>query len=126
MKNPKIEVHFENRILSVKFLNNAIIKDIDIEELYKFGDKKASGKPYCIIFEPENHYEVTEDAIESIVDNPHTKDIIAKAYVINSKEAEMKNRLHLAFDNPSLRPFTFKSYEEGKNWLLNKLETSNS
>ncbi len=126
MKNSKIEVVFEDQILSVKFLDNVVIESSDIEELYEFGDQEAGAKPYCIIFEPENHYNVTEDAIEYIVDNPHTKNIIAKAYVVNSKEAEMKNRLHLAFDHPSLKPFSFKSYTEGKNWLLSKLNANNS
>ena len=123
MKNPKIETHFEDNILSVKFLDNAVIEDTDIEQIYKFGDKKADGKPYCIIFEPENHYNVTEDAVEYIVNNPYDKNIIAKAYIVNSKEAEMKSRAHLAFDHPSLKPFTFKTYAEGKNWLLSKMHS---
>jgi hypothetical protein len=126
MKNPKIEVSFENRILSVKFLDNAVIANTDIEELYEFGKQKASGKPYCIIFEPVNHYDVTEDAIEYIVNNPYSKYIVAKAYVVNSKEAEMKTRAHLLFDHPDLKPFTFKTLTEGKNWLMEVLNKGNS
>jgi hypothetical protein len=122
MKNHKIEASFESKILSVKFLDNAVIDVADLEEIYEYGNAAAKGNPYGIIFEPVNHYEVTEEAVEYIVDNPHIKEIIAKAYVINSKESEMKNRTHLAFDHPTLKPFTFKTYTEGRNWLLSKLK----
>ena len=126
MKNSKIEVSFEKRILSVRFLDNAVIANTDIEELYEFGEQKASGNPYAIIFEPVNHYDVSEDAIEYIVNNPYNKSIIAKAYVVNSKEAEMKTRAHLLFDHPDLKPFTFKTLAEGKNWLMEVLNKRNS
>ena len=34
-----------------------------------------------------------------MIDNPHNAKVLAKAYVINTKEAETKARLHLLFDH---------------------------
>jgi hypothetical protein len=121
MKNSKIEASFENRILSVRFLNGATIEDTDLQEIYEFGNQNANGLSYGIIFEPEDHYTVTEDAIDYISDNPYNKNIIAKAYVVNTKEAEVKTRMHVLFDHPSLKPFTFKTLSEGRSWLQGEI-----
>ena len=124
MKNPKIVVSFEHRILLVKYLENAIITDEDLKEIYSLAEVKAKWKPYCIMFEALNHYEVTEDAITYLSNNPHNKNILAKAYVINTKEAELKTKFHFLFDNPALKPYTFKNSEDAKKYLVDVINKS--
>ncbi|MFL5766156.1 MAG: hypothetical protein ACJ77K_19585 [Bacteroidia bacterium] len=121
MKNPKILVSFVDRILHVKFLNKAVISADDLHEFYGFGVKEANGKKYCVIFEAEGHYDVTEECIELMTNNPYNVQLLAKAYVINSLEAETKTKLHIRFDRPDLKPVSFKRYEEGRKWLNNVL-----
>ncbi|MGZ4060027.1 MAG: hypothetical protein ACXVPU_13415 [Bacteroidia bacterium] len=94
MKNSKIDMLFEDRILTVKFLDDAVIDVADLQEIYTFGNTRSQEKPYCIMFEARAHYEVTEAAISYLSNNPN-----------------------LRFDNPVLKPFTFKTSSEGKNYL---------
>ena len=117
IKNFKIEASFENRILSVKFLENAVIDEADIQAIYTFGNEKAMRKAYCIIFEASGHYELTEEAVQYMATNPNNANILAKVYVINTKEAERKTKLHLAFDKPELKPLIFNTAQEGLNYL---------
>lgn len=117
MKNASIKVFFNNRILSVMLLDNAIITADDLVEIYAFANEKANGKPYGVLFETENHIEVTESAIEYILNNPNNINVLSKAYVVNTEEADRKTKHHLYFDNPSLKPFTFKTAEKALKWL---------
>ena len=122
MKNSKIEASFENKILSVNFLENAIIDVSDLQEIYAFANEKANGKTYGVIFQAIGHYEVTEDAIKDMADETNNTNVVAKVYIINTKEAERKTKLHLLFDEPELKPNMFKTFEEGISWLKNILD----
>jgi predicted AAA+ superfamily ATPase len=126
MKNSKIEASFADRILIVKFLDNAVIDVADLQEIYTFGNARSEGKTYCIMFEADAHYEVTEAAISYLSNNPNNKNVLAKAYILSTKESEIKTKLHLRFDNPVLKPFTFKTSSEGKNYLKDIISKSNS
>jgi hypothetical protein len=75
-----------------------------------------------VLFEATGKYEVTEDAIPFITDNPYQASIIAKAYIINTSEAEQKTKLHLLFDHPALKPYTFKTAGEGMDWLMSQIK----
>jgi hypothetical protein len=117
MKNKKIKVSFEDEVLDVKYLENAVISSEDIKEIYSYGNSESNGKMYCIMFEPLGKYQVTEEAIQYMVDNPDNKNILEKVYVINSEEAETKTKSHLLNDKPKLIPQTFKTAESGKKYL---------
>ena len=121
MENPKIHVKFDENILQVRFDDNTIIKAEDLAAIYDFANKRSNGKPYCAIFEATNHYEVTDDALDYLSNNPNNKYILAKAYIIDHKEVEVKTRLHLLFDNPALKPFVFKTHEEGMDYLRDRI-----
>ncbi len=121
--NPNIDTTFDKGILHVKFLENAIVTPTDLQEIYSYGTKCSNALPYTSLFEAFGKYEVTEEALEYINKNPHNIFILAKAYVLNTKEAAKKIKLHLIFDNPKLKPFTFNTAEEAKAYLkgvLNK------
>lgn len=126
MKNANIEVTFENRILSVKLLDNVVITGDDLEEIYSFADEQSGKKPYGVIFEAVNHYKVTESGISFIFNNPHNVNVLAKAYVLNTQEAEIKTKAHLVFDNPALRPYTFKTTGIALKWLNAVIENTGS
>lgn len=122
MKNPKIAVTFHDRILSAKFFEDAVISASDIAEIYDHANKKSNGTGYGIMFESEGHFDVTEDGLEYMLNNPNDKHVIAKVYVIGTKESERKAKLHIAFDHPSLKPVTFKTPDEGIAFLKNALK----
>ena len=46
---------------------------------------------YCL--RQNNHYELTEDAVEYIANNPSNKYILAKVYILNTKEAVVKTKI---------------------------------
>ena len=117
MKNSKIQASFDNKILIVTFLDGAIIDIDDLIEIYSFANERANGKRYGALFEALNHYVVTDSAIEFIKENPYNVNVLAKAYITNSDEAERKLKAHLLFDHPQLRPYTFKTRETALKWL---------
>jgi len=125
MQNSNIKVSFENRILYVKLLDNVVVTAEDLNEIYSFANERANGKPYGVIFEAVNHYKVTGPAVEYIVNNPNNEHVLAKAYVINTKEAEIKTKAHLLFDNPSLKPFTFSTPEIALKWMTAVINNTN-
>ena len=120
MKNSKIHVRLNENILQVKFDDNAVINANDLAEIYDVANNKAS-IPYCVLFEASNRYEVTDDALEYMANNPNNKNILAKVYIVDHKEAEVKTRLHLLFDNPALKPFVFKNHEAGMEYLRDRI-----
>jgi hypothetical protein len=126
MKNQKIIVSFDDEILEVKYLEDAVISMEDIKEIYSYGSSKSNGKMYCIMFEPFGKYEVTEDAIQYMVNNPDNKNILEKVYVINSIEAETKTKHHLLFDKPKLIPQTFNTAEKGRKYLRIIIDKNNT
>jgi hypothetical protein len=119
MNNAAIIVTFEHSILSVRFLENAIISLEDVKELYAYGNMWAHGNPYCVLFEAVAHYEVSEDAVEYFsLDNPSDTNILAKAYVIaDNKEAQLKSKMHLLFDQPKIEPNVFRNHEDARKYL---------
>ena len=122
MKNSKIEASFSNRILAVRFMQNAVINADDLKEIYSYANIKSGGRRYGVLFESGSHYEVGDDALEYIADNPNNIHVIAKAYVLENKEAEIKTKLHIIFDHPALKPFTFSTHEEAVSWLMNAID----
>ena len=126
MKNANIEVTFENRILSVKLLDHAVVSAEDLEEIYSFANERSGKKPYGALFEAVNHYKVTDSAVNYILNNPYNENVLAKAYVINTEEAEMKTKQHLVFDNPALKPYTFRTAGIALKWLNAVIENTTS
>jgi hypothetical protein len=124
--NANIDTAFEKGILHVKFLNNAVVTERDLQEIYQYGTKCSNALPYCALFEVYGQYEVREDALAYINKNPHNIFILGKAYVMNTKEAEQKIKLHLLFDNPTLKPNTFHAAEEAKDYLQGVLRDQKS
>ncbi|HXB12935.1 MAG TPA: hypothetical protein VNZ45_13190, partial [Bacteroidia bacterium] len=103
MENGNVVAIFEHSILTVRFLENAKIDVDDIKEIYDYADKWANGQPYCVMFNAMHHYTVTEDAAEYMSHgNPSDAHVLAKAYVISTKESQIKVKAHLAFDHPDL------------------------
>ena len=118
MANANIVMTFEHSVLAVKFLENANISLQDIKDIYAYGDQWANGKPYCVMFEADHHYELSEDAIDYMsTDNPSDDHILAKAYVISTKESYLKTKAHLIFDHPILKPKIFSTAAEARKWL---------
>lgn len=115
--NANIDTTFEKGILHVKFLNNAVVTERDLQEIYQYGTKCSNALPYCALFEAFGQYEVREEALAYINKNPHNIFILGKAYVMNTKEAEQKIKLLLLFDNPALKPHTFLTAKEAKVFL---------
>lgn len=125
MKNAYIQASFENSILSVTLLDNVVVTAEDLMEIYAFANDKAKGSSYGVLFEAVNHYKVTEPAIEYMVNNPNNIYVLAKAYVVNTAEADAKTKFHLLFDKPQLRPFTFKTRETALKWLRSIVDNAN-
>lgn len=117
MKNLHISVSFESGILHVNFLNQAKIDVVDLVEVYAYASEKAAGQPYCVIFESSGPYEVTDEGIYYLSNNPNSINVLAKVYVTHDKEARVKTKLHLIFDRPGLKPTVFETLSEGKAWL---------
>jgi hypothetical protein len=65
MKNGKIELSFEERILTVEYLEYAVVDRSDLKKIYAYGNLKVAGKKYCILFSVLGHYDVTEEALLS-------------------------------------------------------------
>jgi hypothetical protein len=117
MKNQKIQVSFQGRIMWAEFSDKAVISDSDIKEMYTFAEEKAKGQKYCVMFEAMGHFDVTEEGLEYMLNNPHDKHVLAKVYIIGTQESKTKANLHILFDQPELKPVTFKTSREGLDYL---------
>jgi hypothetical protein len=117
MRNSHISVSFENHILHVNFLNHARVDVIDLVEVYTYASKKAAGHPYCVIFESSGSYEITDEGLYYLSNNPNSINVLGKAYVTNNKGDHLKTKLPLLFDKPELKPPVFNTLTEGKAWL---------
>jgi len=127
MENGNVVAIFEHGILTVRFLENAKIDVEDIKEIYEYGNKWANGQPYCVLFNAMHHYAVTEDGVDYMSHgNPNDAHILAKAYVISTREAEIKIKAHLAFDHPQLMPKVFYMEEEARKYLEGVVAKHNS
>lgn len=124
MPNERILYSFENSVLLVSFLKDAVVTGANLEEIYAFARSCAKGKRYGLLFEAFGHFTITEDALEYLGENPNNKHIIAKAYVIDSKEERTKIKLHIIFDKPELKPFTFPDKESALQWLYRMIIAS--
>ena len=51
MTNSKIETAFGNRILHVKFQDDAVVTESDLMEIYAFANEQAQGVKYGVLFE---------------------------------------------------------------------------
>ena len=127
MENGNVVAIFEHSILTVRFLENAKIDVEDIKEIYDYANKWANGQPYCVLFNALHHYAVTEEGVEYMSHgDPNDKNVLAKAYVISTKEAEIKIKAHLAFDKPELMPKTFYMEEDARKYLEEVVAKHNS
>ena len=118
MENGNIVAIFEHSILTVKFLENAKIGLDDVKEIYEYANKWANGEPYCILFDALHHYTLSEEAVDYISHgNPNDSQVLAKAYVISTKEAQRNIKAHLLFDQPEQEPHIFYMVEEARKFL---------
>lgn len=118
MQNGNIVVTFEHSILSVKFLENALIEVEDVKAIYDYANQWAHGQPYCVMFDALHHFEISEDAMDYMsVGNPSDAHVLAKAYVISTKESHLKAKMHLMFDHPRVAPKLFFMVEEARKYL---------
>ncbi|MFL5765922.1 MAG: hypothetical protein ACJ77K_18395 [Bacteroidia bacterium] len=121
MKNDKIQFSFHDGVLHVIFLDQAIVRALDLETIYMFGTQAAGGQMYAALFEVRGDYEVTDDGVEFIKNNPHNENVIAKAYVADVIPADEKTKARFMQDDPDFRPFIFESVIAGEKWLREQL-----
>lgn len=124
MQNERILHSFENSVLLISFLKDAVVTRANLEAIYEFANRSANGKRYGVLFEAFGPYTVEEGALEFITRNPHNKNVIAKAYVVDTKEAKMKTSLHVIFDKPEIKPFTFPDKQNALQWLYRMIIVS--
>lgn len=115
--NKKLEIKFENKILFIKFIDGMLIGLEDIKSVYAYGEKASNNENFCILFDASTPFEVTEEVVDFISCSENNEMIIAKAYVVNNKENEIKAKLHMAFDKPDKKPKIVKTLTEGTEWL---------
>lgn len=108
--------------MEVTYLHGAAISAEDIKEIYDYGSQQAGGEKYGILFVACGEYEVEEDALQYIVNNPKHDEITAKVYIISHQEAKVKTKLHIVSDKPTLIPNTFESIEDGRMFLKKVFE----
>ena len=117
LKSNNMQVSFENDILKIKFNAGSNIELADIKSVYTFGSEKKRNKRFCILFDSSTNFDVSEEVMEFISDPENNKEILAKAYVVNTKESKIKAKLHLTFDHPSNKPMIFETESEALAWL---------
>ena len=122
IQNIKMIVSFDQQILSIKFVEEVTIGAIDLQKIYAYGNEKSNGLPYCILFNYSSNFDLTESALEYALNYTYDIPILAKAYVVTTKEKINRVRLHLSMDNPFIKPTIFESEEEAIEWLQSFLK----
>jgi hypothetical protein len=88
-----------------------------------FAKERSYGKPFCILFDPPaKMFNTSDEALQYVIDNPENLPILAKAYIVRSKEMQMAAKLHMSIDHPKIKPHFFESEEAARDFLRNELK----
>lgn len=117
----KIQVSFNNDILSIRFIENSIIEVEDIIYLYCYALEKSKGKPYGVLFDTFSKHELTEEAILYFARSSSIHNVVAIAYI--SKDLISKIRLNLLkiFERPEVNIKLFSEERTGEEWLQKEM-----
>lgn len=122
LNHPKAIVTFEQQILWIKFNNGIEIDVKDMKEIYDFAMNHSGGNGFAVLFDSAGTEMLKEEVVEFVAKNPDKVPIRAKAYITETVDHQTKARLHMAFDQPQVRPGIFSSKKEAVQWLQEQMK----
>ena len=118
----KTRLAFSEGILSIRFVENAIVDVEDVIYIYCYGIQKSQGKPYCVLFDSSSHHEFTEEAIVYFAGSRHLNNVIAMAYISKNLISKIRLNLLLIFEKPPVKPKIFVEENQGYQWLRQQVK----
>lgn len=113
----KTKLSFKEGILTVRFVENAVIDVEDIIYIFCFGIERSKGKPYAVLFDSSSTHELTEEAVVYLANNSHTNNIVAIAYISKTKISKIRLSLFMIFERPPIKPEIFNDELKALDWL---------
>lgn len=117
----KTKLSFKEGILTVRFVENALIDVEDIIYIYCYGFERSKGKPYAVLFDSSSIHELTEEAVVYLANNSHINNIVAIAYISKNKISKIRLSLFMIFERPPIKPETFSDEIKATEWLKTQL-----
>lgn len=118
----KTYLSFNEGILSVQFLENAVVEVEDVIFIYCYALEQSKGKPYGLLFNSSSKHEFTEDAIVYFANSPYLKNVIAVAYISRDLISKIRLNLLLIFERPPVKFEIFKDETSANVWLKQKVK----
>lgn len=113
----KTSLSFHDGILSVKFMENAVIEIEDVIYMYCFGFEQSKGKAFGILFDSSTKHEFSEEGIVYLTESGYLNNVIAIAYISKDLISKIRLSLLLIFEKPQVRPKLFSDEHEAYQWL---------
>jgi hypothetical protein len=113
----KTQLQFKQGILTLKFCENVVVQVEDIINIYCYAIDQSRGKPFGILFDTNSKHEMTEEAIQHMVDSNYMNNIIGIAYVSKDLISKIRLSLLLIFERPKITPKLFSDEKEALLWL---------
>lgn len=118
-------LHFEEGILTMSFVDNAVVEVEDIIYIYSHAFQESKGKPYGVMFDTSSRHELTEEAIVYFANSVHTNNVIAMAYLSKTLLSKIRLKLLLIFEKPLLKPKIFNDEAPAYQWLRQQVDNAN-
>ncbi len=119
----KTKLSFKEGILTVRFVEHALIDVEDVIYIYCYGFERSKGKPYAVLFDSSSIHELTEEAVVYLANNNHNNNIIAIAYISKNKISKIRLSLLMIFERPPIQPKIFSDEIKATEWLKTQLST---
>lgn len=113
----KTHLHFYKGVLRIKFLDDVLVEVEDIINIYCYGIDQSRGKPFGILFDTHSKHEMTEEAIQHIVNSNYLDKVIGIAYISKDLISKIRLSLLMIFERPKIRPKIFPNEEEALIWI---------
>lgn len=121
----KVHLSFSDGILSMRFVEKAIIEVEDVIYIYCYGFEKAGQKPYGILFDSTSEHELSEEAVVYLGDFHMAHHIIAIAYISKTLISKIRLSLLLIFERPPMKLKPFSHEAEALQWLKQVISEHN-
>lgn len=120
----KTLLSFNEGVLTISFVENAVVEVEDVVYIYCYGIQQAKGKPYGVLFDSSSKHEFTEEAIVYFANSSHLNNVIAIAYISKDLLSKIRLSLFLIFENPPIRPKLFANESHALQWIQQQVNTS--
>jgi hypothetical protein len=113
-------------IVENKIIDGSNIDVIDLTEIRNINRTLTKDKPYSILLDAGKFTSITAEAREISATEEFSKNLIAKAFVINSIPQRIVGNFYIKVNKPFASTKLFTSKEKAIEWLIHELNKNSN